>query len=49
MTSIKKQENTEKQSDKFLKTFAGFFLAVVIFIIMSNPYGIIDGLLDALK
>ena len=46
---MKKHENLEKQSDKFLKTFAGFLLAVVIFIIMSNPYGIIDGFLDALK
>jgi hypothetical protein len=39
----------KKDTEKFLKYFLGFFIAVVIFLFLTNAFGIINGFLDAFK
>lgn len=42
-------ESKKNENEKFLKIFAGFFLAVVIYLIIDNPIEVINGFIDALK
>lgn len=39
----------KKEEEKFIKLFIGFFIAVTIIVIFSNPQEVLDGFIDALK
>lgn len=42
-------ESKKNENEKFLKVLAGFFLTVVIYLIIDNPIEVINGFIDALK
>ena len=39
----------KKDNEKFLKAFVGFFIVVVVFIILSNLKGVIAGFVDSVR